>query len=82
MPVLLSLARLPKAVPFLVLLVALVVALLAQGPVAVVLTGFVALVVAWLLYLGWPQLGASERLGRVAVLLLAVALCVTRAFPR
>lgn len=81
LPVLVRLAKLPRAVPFLVLLTALVVGLFVGGPVAVVLTGLVALFVAWLLYLGWPQLGASERLGRLAVLLLAVALCVTRALP-
>ena len=81
-PVLVRLSRLPKAVPFLVLLLALVLALIVGGPIAVALTGFVVFVVAWLLYLGWPQLSTSERLGRVAVLLVAIALCVTQAFPR
>jgi len=82
LPLLLRLSRLPRAVPFLVLLAGLVVAIVVGGPVAVVLTAVVALLVAWLLYLGWPRLTRAERLGRSAVLLLAVALCVTQAFPR
>lgn len=75
-------SRLPRAVPFLVLLALLVGGLLLGGPVGAVLLAVVVLVVAWLLYLGWPRLTASERLGRTAVLLLAVALCLTTVFPR
>lgn len=82
LPLLLRLSRLPRPVPFLVLLAALVIAVLVGGPTAVVLTGCVVMLVAWLMYLSWPRLGSSERLGRVAVLLLAVALLVTQAFPR
>lgn len=82
LPLLLRLSRLPRAVPFLLLLAALVVAIVVGGPVAVVLTALVAVFVAWLLYLGWPRLTRAERLGRAAVLLLAVALCLTQAFPR
>ncbi len=82
LPLLLRLTRLPRAVPFVLLLAALVVALLVEGPVGVLLTAAVTLFVGWLAYLGWPRLGAAERLGRVAVLFLAAALCVTQAFPR
>lgn len=81
-PLLTWLARLPRAVPFLVLLVGLLLAVLVGGPVGVVLTGLVVLFVAWLLYLGWPQLDLSGRTGRCAVLLVAVALFLTQLFPR
>jgi hypothetical protein len=81
-PVLLWLTRLPRAVPFVVLLGALVVAALVSGPVGPLLTGLVALVVGWLMYLGWPRLSTAERLGRTAVLLVAVALFLTELFPR
>lgn len=82
LPLLLRLSRLPRAVPFVVLLAALVVALLAGGSLGVLLTAAVAVFVAWLMYLGWPRLGTGERAGRLAVLLMAIALCVTQAFPR
>jgi hypothetical protein len=74
--------RLPRAVPFLVALGLLVAGLLLGGPVGAVLLGVVVLLVAWLLFLGWPRLTTAERLGRSAVLVLAVALCLTQAFPR
>ena len=82
LPLLLRLTRLPRAVPFLVLLAALVTGLMVGGAVGMVLTGLVVLVVGWLVYLGWPRLSTSMRLGRLAVLLVAVALSVTQAFPR
>lgn len=82
LPVLLRLSRLPRAVPFVGLLAGLVVAIVVGGPLAVVLTALVVVFVGWLLYLGWPRLGTGERLGRVAVLVVALALCVTQAFPR
>jgi hypothetical protein len=76
------LTRLPRAVPFLVVLGLLVVGIYVAGPVGAVLLAVVALLVGWLLYLGWPRLTTSERLARTAVLLMAVALCLTQVFPR
>ncbi len=76
------LTRLPRAVPFLVVLGLLVAGIYAGGAVGAVLLAVVALLIAWLLYLGWPRLTTSERLARTAVLLLAVALCLTQVFPR
>jgi len=38
--------------------------------------------VAWVLYLSWPALSSSERIMRLAVLLVAVALAVVQLFPR
>jgi hypothetical protein len=81
LPLLARVARLPRAVPFLVLLSLLVAGVIVSGPVGAVLIGLVALVVAWLLVLAWPALSGVERLGRFAVLLLAVALCVVQLRP-
>jgi hypothetical protein len=82
MPVLSRVSRLPRAVPFLVLLALLLVGLYAGGVVGGICTGVAALVVAWLLYLSWPRLTTSERLGRLAVLVLALALCLVQFFPK
>jgi hypothetical protein len=76
------LTHLPRAVPFLVVLGLLVGGIFVGGTVGAALLAVVVLVVAWLLYLGWPRLTTTERLGRTAVLLLAVALCLTQVFPR
>jgi hypothetical protein len=82
LPLLVRLVRLPRAVPFLVLLGLLVGALLIEGPLGAVAAGVVVLVVLWLLYLGWPRLSRVERLGRSAVLLMAVSMCLVQLFPR
>lgn len=82
LPLLTRVARLHRAVPFLVLLALLVAGVVVGGPLGAVLIGLVALVVAWLLVLAWPALTGVERLGRLAVLLLAVALCVVQLRPR
>ena len=76
LPLLTRVARLPRAVPL------LVAGVVVGGPLGAVLIGLVALVVAWLLALAWPALTGVERLGRVAVLLLAVALCAVQLRPR
>lgn len=82
LPLLTRLSTLPRVVPFLSMLILLVVGALVAGPVGFVLVGIGALFVAWLLYLSWPRLTSSERLMRVAVVLLAVALAVVQLFPR
>lgn len=76
------LSRLPKLVPFAILLTLLIAGVLIHGPVGFVLMGLATLFVAWVLYLSWPVLNGSERIMRVAVLLLAVALAVVQLFPR
>ena len=47
-----------------------------------VLLALVTLFLAWLLVLGWPRLSSQERLMRVAVVALALAITITQAFPR
>lgn len=76
------LSQLHRAVPFLVVLGLLVAGIVVGGPVGAALLLVVVLLVAWLLYLGWPRMTRAERLGRTAVLLVAVALCLTQVFPR
>ncbi len=72
---------LPRIVPFLVVL-ALIVAGIFVPHVGFVATLLVAALVAFLLYYTWPRLTTPEKLLRLAVLFLAVALAVVQAFPR
>jgi hypothetical protein len=78
LPLMTKLSRLPKLVPFAILLTLLVAGVLIGGPVGFVLMALAALFVAWVLYLSWPLLNGSERLMRSAVLLLAVAMTIVR----
>ena len=82
LPLITRLSGLPRAVPFLLLLVLLVAGVVIVGPVGFVLMGVAAAFVGWILYLSWPRLSGSERIMRSAVLLLAVALAVVQLFPR
>jgi hypothetical protein len=81
LPVLTRLSRLPKAVPFLVVLALLVAGILVHGW-GWLLLAVGALILAWFLFLTWPALSSAERLMRVAVLALWVVITVTRAIPR
>ncbi len=79
-PLLRRLGALPRAVPVLAVL-----ALIAAGallPWGWVCTVLVLLFLAWLLVLGWPHLSAAERLLRIAVLVLLLAVAVVQAVPR
>lgn len=82
LPLITRLSSLPKAVPFLLLVALLVAGVLIHGPVGFALMSLASLFVAWILYLSWPRLTSSERIMRSAVLLLAVAMAVTRLFPQ
>ena len=82
LPVMTAISRLPRAVPFLLLLALLVAGVLIDPPVGFVLMSVAALFVAWVLYLSWPRLTGTERIMRSAVLLLAAAMAITRLFPR
>lgn len=80
-PFLQTLAALPRAVPFLLVLGLMVAGVVIPGW-GWILIAVVTLFLAWLLILGWPRLTAPERLMRVAVVAIAVAVTVTQAFPR
>jgi hypothetical protein len=81
LPLMTRLSHLPRLVPFLILLGLLVVGLLIGSVAGFVLMSLAAAFVGWVLYLSWPLLSSSERLMRLAVLLIAVAMAVTR-LPR
>ena len=82
LPLMTRLSRLPKLVPFLILLTLLVGGVLVGGQIGFVLMSLAALFVAWVLYLSWPRLTGSERVMRLAVLLLAVAMALVQLAPR
>lgn len=82
LPVLELLARLPVWLPFLLLLVLILGGGFIGGTVGWVLVGVAMFFVAWLLYLSWPRLNGVERLMRVAVLLLFLAVTVVQLVPR
>lgn len=75
------LSRLPRRVPFLGVLAAMVAGALVPR-VGFVLTALVAGFVGWLLFLAWPRLPPPARLGRIAVLALVVAVAIVQAAPR
>ena len=80
-PVLQTLAALPRAVPFLLVLGLMIAGIVIPGW-GWVLLAVVTLFLVWLLLLGWPRLTTPERLMRVAVVAIALAITVTQAFPR
>lgn len=82
LPLMTRLSGLPRLVPFLILLALLVGGFLIGGPAGFVLMGLAAIFVGWVLYLSWPRLSGSERVMRLAVLLLVVAMAVVQLFPR
>lgn len=82
LPLMTTLSRMPKLVPFLIMLALLGGGFLLGGTVGFVLMGLAASFVGWVLYLSWPRLNGSERIMRVAVLMLAVAMAVIQLFPR
>ncbi len=75
------LSALPRVVPFLTVLVLLVAGIFIPGW-GWVLLGLVTAFLAWMLFISWPRLLAPERLMRLAVLALALAMTITQAVPR
>ncbi len=71
-PFVVLLARMPRAVPFLLVAVLLVAGLLTQGVVGAVLLLVLAFLLATLLLLSWPALQPGPRVLRVAVVGLVV----------
>ena len=74
-------AALPPAVPVLVVF-ALVLLGSFLGPWGVLPLTVVVAFLLWMLALSWPRLSSSERLMRVAVILLVASLAVIKLFPR
>lgn len=75
------LARQPPIVPVLVVF-ALVVLGGFLGPWGAIPLGIVVLFLVWMLALSWPRLRPSERLMRLAVIALVLALTVVKVVPR
>lgn len=82
LPALERLARVPVWAPFLVLLLLLVGGGFLGGPVGWVMVTVAMLFILWLLYLSWPRLTPTERVMRLAVLALFLAVTVTQLVPR
>ena len=81
LPVISWLNGLPRAVPFLTILVLMVAGILVPGWGWLLLL-VVVLFLGWTFYLSWPALDGVNRLMRGTVIVLAVAITVTQAIPR
>lgn len=81
LPALRALGRLPVWVPFLVVLVLILGGGWLGGPVGIAAIALALLAVTWLLYLSWPRLTGVERLMRLTVLALVLAVAATRIVP-
>ncbi len=75
-PAVVLLGRLPKVVPFLVVLVLLVAGLLVKGPVGALLLGVLVLLLSLITFLAWPALQPQGRVIRVVVLALVIGQAV------
>jgi hypothetical protein len=82
LPLMTKLSELPRLVPFLLLLTLLIAGVVISGPTGFVLMAVASAFVGWVLYLSWPRLTGTERIMRLAVLLLAVAMAVVQLYPR
>lgn len=76
-PLVVLLARLPRAVPFLAVLVLLVAGLVLRGAAGAGLLLALAALLGLLLFLSWPRLEGQSRLLRLLVLTLLVGRAVT-----
>lgn len=81
LPAVNALNRLPRAVPFLLILGFMLAGVFVPGWGWLFLLVVLAFLV-WTLFLSWPTLDRNARLGRTAVVLLALAITVTQAVPR
>lgn len=76
------LAKLPVWLPFLLLLLLVLGGGFLGGPVGWVMVALALLFIFWLLYLSWPRLTPVERVMRIAVLAVFVAVAATQLLPR
>lgn len=81
MPLLQRLAQVPVWLPFAVVLVLILGGAWIGGVLGGVAVGIALLAVVWLLYLSWPRLTRIERLMRVTVLALVIAVAASQLIP-
>ena len=72
---------LPRFVPFVLILGLMLAGLFVPGWGWVLLL-LVVLFLLWTLYLAWPAMDSTQRLMRLTIVLIAVAITITQAFPR
>lgn len=82
LPIMERVNALPRAVVLVLLLAVLAVGVLAPSPWSGIAFLAVSAFVGWLLYLTWPRLSLPERLMRLAVLVLALAVAVVDLVPK
>lgn len=80
-PVMFAMHRVHRLAWFVVVLALMVGGILIDGW-GWVCFAVVAVFLAWLLFLLWPRLSRSERMLRIAILALLVAITVVRAVPQ
>jgi hypothetical protein len=78
-PLVVLLAKLPRVVPFLLVLGLLVAGLLIGGGAGAILLGALALLLAVLLFLAWPALEPQGRMIRLLVIAVVIARGITLA---
>lgn len=81
-PILRKVSLLPRLVPLGIALVLMATGLIIPAPLGALGPALLAVVAAWLLYLGWPGLRWPERLGRMSITMLAAAIALVLAVPR
>ena len=72
---------LPRAVSLVALLAVLAAGILAPRPFGGLAFLLVTVFVGWLLFLTWPRLTMPERMMRMAVLVLTLAVAIVRTVP-
>lgn len=75
-PALVILGRLPRALPFLVVLALLLGGLAVKGVVGAVLLLVLLVILSWITFLAWPALRPPARALRVGVLVLVAGAAV------
>ncbi|WP_406831298.1 DUF6703 family protein [Pedococcus sp. KACC 23699] len=81
LPLVERLNALPRFVPFLVILALMLAGLFVPGWGWLLLL-LVVLFLLWTLYLAWPTMDSTQRMMRLTIVLIAVAITITQAFPR
>lgn len=81
LPAVERLNALPRFLPFLVVLALVLLGIFLPAP-GYLFLGVVVLLLLWVLALAWPRLSGAERLMRLSVVVIMVAILLTQAFPR